>query len=67
MKFFTKIKFWSFLIGGVLLLILGAYFFITKKVSDSVVDLLLIAGVTQLLLFYGFLFYLYKGKLKNIT
>mgnify|MGYP006883057908 CR=1 FL=1 len=67
MKNLAKIKFWSLLITGTILLLLGGYFFVTKKAPDNVVNLLLIAGVVQLSLFYGFLFYLYKGKLKNIN
>jgi uncharacterized membrane protein HdeD (DUF308 family) len=65
MKKLVKTKFWSLLIVGIILLILGTYFFVTKKASESTTNLLLIAGVTQLTLFYGVMFYLYKGKMKN--
>ena len=60
-----KIKFWSLLVVGIILILLGAFFFVTKAASENTTNLLLISGLVQLCVFYGLLFYLYKGKLRN--
>jgi uncharacterized membrane protein HdeD (DUF308 family) len=65
MKKLGKIKFWSLLVVGIILIFLGAFFFITKKASTNTTNLLFISGLVQLCIFYGLLFYLYKGKIKN--
>lgn len=65
MKKFAKIKFWSFAVFGTLFLILGTYFFVSGKSSEGTAKVLIIAGIGQLIIFYGLLFYLYKGKLKD--
>ncbi len=65
MRKLAKFYFWGFLINGILLLAFGSYFLVTKKVSSETTNLLLYAGALQMIIFYGLLFYLYKGKLKD--
>jgi uncharacterized membrane-anchored protein len=65
MKTLAKIKFWSFLISGLLFLIVGIFLFVSGKSSEMTANTLMIAGVGQLIVFYGLLFYLYKGRLKD--
>lgn len=65
MKTLAKLKFWSFLIFGLLFLFAGIFFFVSGKASEGIAEVLMIAGVGQLVIFYALLFYLYKGKLKN--
>lgn len=65
MKKLGKFYFWGFLINAILLLGFGGYFFVTKKASSEATNLLLFAGTIQIIIFYGLLFYLYKGKIKN--
>ena len=65
MKTIAKLKFWSFLIFGMLFLLVGIFFFVSGKASEGTAKVLMIAGVGQLIIFYGLLFYLYKGKLNN--
>jgi hypothetical protein len=65
MKTLAKLKFWSFLIFGMLFLFAGIFFFVSGKASQETANVLMIAGVGQLIIFYGLLFYLYKGRLKN--
>ncbi|QMU64328.1 MAG: hypothetical protein GKR88_08540 [Flavobacteriaceae bacterium] len=65
MKTFAKLKFWSFLIFGILFLFAGIFFFVSGKSSEGTANVLMIAGIGQLIIFYGLLFYLYKGKLKD--
>jgi hypothetical protein len=65
MKTFAKLKFWSFLIFGLLFLFAGIFFFVSGKASIDTAKVLMIAGVGQLIIFYGLLLYLYKGKIKD--
>jgi hypothetical protein len=65
MKTLAKLKFWSFLIFGLLFLFLGIFFFVSGKASEGTANVLMIAGSGQLIVFYCILFYLYKGKLKD--
>ena len=65
MKVLAKLKFWSFLVFGILFLLAGIFFFVSGKSSVTTAKTLMIAGVGQLIVFYGLLFYLYKGKLKD--
>ncbi|WP_458626434.1 hypothetical protein [Winogradskyella sp. PC D3.3] len=65
MKKLAKLKFWSFLISGLLFLFFGAYFYFSGSSSSSTAEVLMMAGIGQLVLFYGLLFYLYKGNLKS--
>lgn len=65
MKTLAKWKFWSYLVFGMLFLFAGIFFFVSGKASQAIANVLMIAGVGQLLFFYGLLFYLYKGKLKD--
>lgn len=67
MKTFAKIKFWSLLGFGMIFLILGTFLFISGRASQGAIEALLIAGLGQLVIFYFLLFYLYKGKLRNMT
>ncbi|MEE4248429.1 MAG: hypothetical protein V2I33_23855, partial [Kangiellaceae bacterium] len=60
MKRLAKIKFWSFAIFGTIFLILGTYLFVSGKSSEGTAKVLIIAGIGQLVIFYGLLFYLYK-------
>ena len=65
MKTLAKLKFWSFFVFGTLCLLAGSFFFVTGKASAGTAKTLMIAGGGQLIIFYGLLFYLYKGKLKD--
>lgn len=65
MKTIAKLKFWSFLIFGILFLLAGIFFFVSGKTSLGTAKVLMISGVGQLIIFYGLLFYLYNGKLKD--
>lgn len=65
MKKIAKLYFWGFLINAVILLALGSYFLVTKRATSRTANLLLFAGGIQMIIFYGLLFYLYKGKLKS--
>lgn len=65
MKTFAKIKFWSFGIFGTLFVVLGSYFFVSGNSSEGTAKTLMIVGIGQLVIFYGLLFYLYKGKIKE--
>ena len=65
MKKFTKIKFWSFLVVGIILIVIGSFLFATKRAHPNTIILLLIVGLVQLIISYGLLFYLFKGKIKN--
>ncbi|MFY0603312.1 MAG: hypothetical protein JXQ93_05150 [Flavobacteriaceae bacterium] len=65
MKKFAKFYFWGFLINAIILLGIGSYLLVTKEASSRTTNLLLFAGAVQMIIFYGLLFYLYKGKLKD--
>jgi hypothetical protein len=65
MKRLAKLKFWSFLIFGMLFLLAGIFFFVSGRASEGTAKVLMVAGVGQLIIFYGLLFYLYKGKLND--
>jgi hypothetical protein len=65
MRKIGKFYFWGFLVNAILLLGFGGYFFVTKKASSETTNLLLLAGAIQMIIFYGLLFYMNKGKIKN--
>ena len=65
MKTLAKLKFWSFLIFGMLFLLSGIFFFVSGKASIDTAKVLIVAGIGQLIIFYGLLFYLHKGKLTD--
>ena len=60
---FAKLRFWAYFIFGTLFVFAGAFFFV--RGNSAMGNFLMLAGVGQLIIFYGLLFYLYKGKLKD--
>ncbi|MEH0007526.1 MAG: hypothetical protein V6Z82_02255 [Flavobacteriales bacterium] len=60
---FVRSQFWAYFIFGTSFVFAGAFFFV--RGNSAMGSLLMIAGVGQLIIFYGLLFYLYKGKLKD--
>jgi len=65
MKKLAKWKFWSLLGFGLAFIFLAAFLFATGRSSRGVAELVLIAGVGQLVFFAVLLFYLYKGKISE--
>lgn len=53
MKTLAKLKFWSYLIFGLLFLLAGIFFFVSGKASEGIAKILMIAGVGQLAIFCG--------------
>jgi hypothetical protein len=65
MKKFAKLKFWSFLVFGLLFLFAAAFLYATGRGESSLADFSLLAGLGSLIIFTVILFYLYKGKIKE--
>jgi hypothetical protein len=65
MNTFAKIKFWSFLVFGILFLLLGVYLFASGKGSPGMNKSMIIVGTGQLVIFYVLLFILYREKLRE--
>jgi len=61
MKLFVKLKFWSYLVFGIIFLLLGVILFSAGKASNGVVAAMVIAGTGQLIIFTTLLF-IYYGK-----
>jgi hypothetical protein len=64
MKTFAKLKFWSFLIFGIIFLFLGIFSLNSEKYVN-LSSMFFIVAIVQLIIFHGLLFYLYKGKIKG--
>ena len=60
---FARLRFWCYLLFGTLFVVAGALFFV--RGDSAMGNFLMVAGAGQLIIFYGLLFYLYKGKLKD--
>lgn len=65
MKKLAKWKFWSFLVFGILFILLAAYLYATGRGSSSLAHLSLLAGIGQLVIFNVLLFYLNKGRIRQ--
>jgi hypothetical protein len=65
MKIYAKIKFWSFLIVGAVCVFIGAYLFPFGPDKRPWAELLLLAGVGQLIIFAVLFFLRYRKKSKE--
>jgi len=65
MKTYEKIKFWSFLVVGIVCIFIGAYLFPFGPEKRPWAELLLIAGAGQLIIFAVLFFLRYRRKSKE--
>jgi drug/metabolite transporter (DMT)-like permease len=65
MNIYVKVKFWSFLIIGVICIFIGAYLYPFGPDKRHWADVLLIIGVGQLVIFAVLLFLKYRRKNKE--
>ena len=65
MKIYAKIKFWSFLVVGVVCIFFGAYLFPFGPDKRPWAELLLLVGAGQLIIFAVLFFLRYRRKSKE--
>jgi len=65
MKIYAKIKFWSFLVVGVVCIFFGAYLFPFGPDKRPWAELLLLVGAGQLIIFAVLFFLRYRRKSKG--
>jgi hypothetical protein len=65
MNTYAKVKFWSFLVVGVVCVFIGAYLFPFGPEKRPWAELLLLAGAGQLVIFAVLLFLRYRRKSKE--
>lgn len=67
MNIYAKVKFWSFLVIGIICVFIGAYLYPYGPDKRHWADFLLIIGVGQLVIFAVLLFLRYRRKNKETT
>ena len=65
MNTFAKVKFWSFLVVGVVCVFIGAYLFPFGPEKRPWAELLLLAGAGQLIIFAVLFFLRYRRRSKE--
>lgn len=65
MNTYAKVKFWSFLVVGVICILIGAYLYPFGPDKRLWADLLLLAGAGQLIIFAVLFFLRYRRKNKE--
>ncbi|MCK4880694.1 MAG: hypothetical protein KAS82_08545 [Bacteroidales bacterium] len=65
MNIYAKVKFWSFLVIGVVSIFIGAYLFPFGPDKRPWAELFLLVGVGQLLIFAVLLFLRYRRRSKG--
>ncbi len=65
MNTYAKVKFWSFLIVGAVCIFFGAYLIPFGPDKRPIAELLLLAGLGQLLIFTVLLFLKYRKRSKG--
>ena len=65
MNTYAKVKFWSFLVIGVVCVFFGAYLFPFGPERRTLAELLLLVGCGQLVIFAVLLFLKYRRKNKE--
>lgn len=67
MNMYAKVKFWSFLVIGIICVFIGAYLYPYGPDKRTWADFLLFIGIGQLIIFAVLFFLRYRRKNKEIT